>query len=407
MKRRLVITGMGAITPVGLDVNEYWNNLLAGRCGVGEITRFPTDNLPVKIAAQAPDIDFSSTLPRSVLKSSSLFMRYAFLAGLEAWNAAGLDDLSSAAMGLCVGSALGGVAELVKSGEDFYAGKSGRISPHLVPRSLGNIAAAHFAIAHGMRGPALSLDTACSAGGDAVMTACMLILAGEAEGMLVMGGESILSPAIISSLAAAKALSRRNDSPPEASRPFDLNRDGFVIGEGGGALVIETEERARERKAPVLAEITGWANSMDAYHITAPEPDGRGAAECMRKALARGNMAPTDIDYINAHGTATQLGDLAETKAIKRVFGDSAPVVSSTKGATGHLMGAGGLTEIIACVKAIETGLIPPTLNLTNPDPGCDLDYVPLVARKKSVRNAMSNSLGFGGQNSSVIVSRF
>ena len=275
--------------------------------------------------------------------------------------------------------------------------------------AIGNTAAAQVAIIHGMRGPSLTLNTACSAGGDALMTAAMLLRSGEADAVLAMGGESILCPIVVSSLAQAKALSRRNDEPRTACRPFDLNRDGFVIGEGGGALLIETEAHALARGADVKAVLAGWGNTIDGHHITAPEPRGAGAAACMRAALRRAGLRPKDIGYINAHGTSTMLGDRAETLAIKNVFGgvEGAPPVSSTKGATGHLMGAGGLTEIIACIQAIRRGLLPPTLNYSTPDPLCDLDYVPNTARPADVRAAMSNSLGFGGQNSSIIVTRY
>ncbi|MDE5832548.1 MAG: beta-ketoacyl-[acyl-carrier-protein] synthase family protein, partial [Desulfovibrio sp.] len=364
MSPGLVITGMGLISPLGRDVKEHWENLIAGKSGAGFITRFDASGLPVRIAAQAPDIDMASTLPRSVYKSSAPFMQYAFLAAMEAIESSGLKSRDVKDMGICMGSALSGAPELAQSGEEFARSKSGRISPHLVPRVLGNMGAAHLAIELGIRGPALTLSTACSAGGDAVMTACMLILAGETDGVVAMGGESILSPPIISSLAYAKALSRNNDNPAEASRPFDAARDGFVIGEGGGAIVIETEERAKKRNAPIFAAISGWGNVIDGYHITAPEPSGKGAAACMRKALTKAGLDPSDIDYVNAHGTATQLGDAAETRAIKEVFGEATPAISSTKGATGHLMGAGGLVELVTCAKAIEAGLIAPTINL-------------------------------------------
>ena len=255
----------------------------------------------------------------------------------------------------------------------------------------------------------MTLNTACSAGGDAMMAAAMLIRGGDADAVLVIGGESILCPVIFSSLAQAKALSRNNENPAAASRPFDLARDGFVIGEGGGALVIETEAHARARGADIKAVFAGYANTLDGYHITAPHPDGVGAAACMRLALARAGLAPSRIGYINAHGTSTLLGDRAETLAIKDVFGGKgeAPPVSSTKGATGHLMGAGGITEVIACIQAIRTGILPPTLNYMTPDPFCDLDYIPNEARRTRVDTAMSNALGFGGQNSSIIVSRY
>lgn len=274
---------------------------------------------------------------------------------------------------------------------------------------MGNIAAARLAVACGIRGPSLTLDTACSSGGDAMMTAAMLLRAGEADAVLAVAGESALCPIIISSLAQAKALSRVNDCPERACRPFDLERDGFVIGEGGGAVLIETEAHALARGASIRACLAGYANTNDAHHITAPDPSGSGAASCMRRALARAGLAPGDIGYINAHGTSTPLGDMAETQAVKAVFGgiDTAPPISSTKGATGHLMGAGGITEAITCVLAISEGILPPTLHYTVPDPACDLDYVPNRARPARISAAMSNSLGFGGQNSCIIVSRY
>ncbi|MBD5558036.1 MAG: beta-ketoacyl-[acyl-carrier-protein] synthase family protein, partial [Desulfovibrio sp.] len=308
--------------------------------------------------------------------------------------------------GLTMGTALAGIAEASAGEAAFLASKTGKVSPHFVPMIIGNMAAAHMAIHYGVHGPGMTLETACSAGGDAVMTAAMLLRAGEADAMIVLGGENILCPSVVSSLAQAKALSRRNDEPKAASRPFDRDRDGFVIGEGGGALVLETLAHARARGAHILAELAGWGNSLDAHHITAPDPTGEGAAACMRAALRRAGLAPSDIGYVNAHGTSTGLGDIAETVALKKVFGgvDTAPPVSSTKGATGHLMGAGGITEIIACIMALREGILPPTLNLDTPDPQCDLDYVPRTAREAHVDAAMSNSLGFGGQNSSIIV---
>lgn len=409
MNPRLVITGMGAVTPIGTGVEEYWQNLVAGKCGAGAITCFDASRLPVQIAAEVRNFEESCELPKNVARSAP-FMRFAFAAGQEALAQAGLDSENHAdRIGVCMGTAMAGANELAKSGADYDASASGRISPHLVPRVIGNMAAAHLSIEFGLHGPGFTLGTACSAGGDAVMAAAMLILAGEADAIVALGGESILCPPIVSSLAQAKALSRRNDSPRTASRPFDLNRDGFVIGEGGGALVIEREDFAKKRGANILATLAGWANTMDGWHITAPDPGGRGAAACMRAAIAKAGITAADIDYINAHGTSTQLGDKAETVAMKDVFGSraSAPPASSTKGATGHLMGAGGLTEIITCIKAIEHNILPPTINLHDPDPACDLDYVPNSAREAKVNIAMSNSLGFGGQNSSIIVRRY
>lgn len=405
MSGRIAITGMGAVTPIGVGVDNYWHNLIAGKCGIGPITRFDASRLPTRIAAEVRD--FQADIPRTVARASSPFMQFAFAAGSEALAQARLDiEKEQERIGVCMGTAMAGVTEIAEKAVEYIASVTGKISPHFVPRAIGNMAAAHLAINFGIRGPGFTLGTACSAGGDAMLTAAMLILAGSADAVLAIGAESILTPSVISSLAQAKALSRRNEDPAGASRPFDKNRDGFVIGEGAGALVVESEAHARQRGAPVLAWLSGWANTMDAWHITAPDPEGRGAARCMELALKQAGLAAADIDYINAHGTATQLGDAAETRALKAVFGACPPPVSSTKGATGHLMGAGGLTEAIACVLAMRDGILPPTLNLEEYDPDCNLDYVPLAARKADIKTVMSNSLGFGGQNSSIILTR-
>lgn len=409
----LVITGMGAVTPIGIGVPAYWKNLVNGACGVGPITRFDASDMAVSIAAEVRDFDPAAMLPHAVARTTSAFMQYAFAAAEEALRDSGLDMAAVAAeperVGVVMGTAMDGVTTVARTQDAFQASRTGKVSPHFVPMVIGNVAAAQVAIAHGLRGPSLTLNTACSAGGDALMTAAMLLLSGEADAVLAMGGESILCPIVVSSLTQAKALSRRNDEPRTACRPFDLSRDGFVIGEGGGALLLETEAHALARGAEVKAVLAGWGNTIDGHHITAPEPRGTGAAACMRAALRRAGLRPADIGYINAHGTSTLLGDRAETLAIKNVFGGAAiaPPASSTKGATGHLMGAGGLTEVIACIQVIREGVLPPTLNYSTPDPLCDLDYVPNTARPAVVRAAMSNSLGFGGQNSSIIVSRY
>lgn len=403
----LVITGMGAVTPIGIGVPEYWQNLIAGKCGVGPITRFDPESLPTHIAAEVRNFHGSAHLPRTVTRSAAPFMQYALSAASEAIAQADLTaGEAPERIGICMGTALAGITEIYDRSEDYLNSATGRISPYFVPRVIANMAAAHLAIAFGFTGPGFTVSTACSAGSDAIMTAAMLIQAGEADAIVAMGAESILCPVVISSLAGARALSRNNDDRMTASRPFDLERDGFVIGEGAGAIVIESAARANARKARVLANLAGWANTMDAWHITAPEPEGRGAARCMELALAKANLRPDQIGYINAHGTSTILGDQAETRALKLVFGDSPPPVSSTKGATGHLMGAGGITEVIACILAIQEGILPPTLNLKHPDPECDLDYIANVARNARINAAMSNSLGFGGQNSCIIVTR-
>ncbi len=404
----LVITGMGAVTPVGIGVDEYWRALIEGRCGVGPITRFDASALPVQIAAELKDFEPTDFMPKSLARTMDPFMQFAFAAAEQALADSGLAiESESDRVGIVMGTAMDGVTTVAQTQAAFDEGH--RVGPRFVPMTIGNIAAAQIAIAHGIHGPSLTLNTACSAGGDAIMTAAMLLLSGEADAVLAAGGESILCPIVVSGLSQAKALSRRNDDPERACRPFDLDRDGFVIGEGGGALVIETEAHALARGAKIHAVLAGWANTSDAHHVTAPCPDGAGAAACMQRALRRAGMQPSDIGYINAHGTSTPLGDKAETMAVKAVFGgrESAPPVSSTKSATGHLMGAGGLTEAIACIKAIQDGMLPPTLHLDTPDPDCDLDYVPNTARRADISAAMSNSLGFGGQNSSIILSRY
>ena len=399
---------MGAITPVGLGVKAYWDGLITGKCGVGRITRFDASDLPVQIAAELKGFDPADFMPKTLARTMSPFMQFAYAAAEEAITDSGLAiEQESDRVGIVMGTAMDGVTTVADTQAAYDAGH--KVGPRFVPMTIGNIAAAQIAIVHGIRGPSFTLNTACSAGGDAIMTAAMLLRSGEADAVLAVGGESILCSIVVAGLAQAKALSRRNDDPEQACRPFDLDRDGFVIGEGGGALVIETLEHALARGARIHAVLAGYANTSDAHHVTAPCPDGAGAAACMKRALARAGMQPSDIGYINAHGTSTKLGDKAETQAIKAVFGDreSVPPISATKSATGHLMGAGGLTEAIACIKAIQEGILPPTLHLDTPDPDCDLDYVPNVARKAQIHAAMTNSLGFGGQNSSIILSRY
>lgn len=404
----LVITGMGAVTPIGIGVDEYWKALTEGKCGIDRITRFDSSALPVHIAAEVKNFNAEEHIPKPLIHTMDLFSQYAFAAAREAIEQSGLDiKAESERCGIVMATAMDGISTIAKTQTEYDAGH--RASPRFVPMIIGNIAAAQIAIFYGIRGPTLTLNTACSSGGDAVMTAAGLLRLGEADAIVVAGGESALCPVVVSGLSQAKALSTRNDDPAGASRPFDAGRDGFVMGEGGGALVIETEEHAKRRGASIYAVLAGWGNTSDAHHVTAPCPDGEGAARSMRLALAKAHMSGSDIGYINAHGTSTLLGDKAETLAVKAVFGgpQSAPPISSTKSATGHLMGAGGLTEGIACIKAINEGILPATLHLETPDPDCDLDYVPNTPRAADIKAAMSNSLGFGGQNSSLIFSRF
>lgn len=312
-------------------------------------------------------------------------------------------------MGVVVGTAMAGVSIIAETQDGLSTGEHKKVSPRFVPKFIGNIAAAQIAIAKGYRGPSLTVSTACSSGADAISTAAMLLLAGEADAILVVGAEASLCPVVVAGLASAHALSTNNDNPQTASRPFDKTRDGFVFGEGGGALLLETEAHALARGAKIHAELMGFANCTDGYHVTAPHPEGIGAISCMDNAIKKAGLTPEDIGYINTHGTSTPMGDTIETNAIKSLFGDHAyqMAVTSTKGATGHMMGAGGVTETIACIKAVQEGVIPPTMNLNTPDDECDLNYVPNKAEKRDVRYAMTNAFGFGGQNSSLIIGRY
>ncbi len=407
---RLVVTGMGAVTPVGTGVEEYWNNLTAGRCGVGPITRFDTTELPVKIAAEVSDFEAEKYMSKKLMREMDVFMQYGYAAAMEAIGQAGEPAAEPERMGIVVGTALGGLSPIAETQDGVSRGEHKKVSPRFVPKIIGNEAAAQVAIAKGYRGPSLTVSTACSSGGDAISAACMLLMSGQADAVLAMGTESALSPLFILGLSSAHALSTRNDDPQGASRPFDRDRDGFVIGEGGGALIIETEENARRRGAKILAEVAGFANCTDGYHVTSPHPEGIGAVFCMKKALENAGLQPEDVDYINTHGTSTPVGDPIETAAVTELFGGHAKemAVTSTKGATGHMMAAGGVTEAIACIQAIRTGIIPPTLNLENLDEKCEkLNYASGKSIRMEVTAAMSNSFGFGGQNSSVIFKKF
>lgn len=406
---RLVITGMGAVTPIGIGVDEYWKNLVAGKCGVERITRFDTENLPVKIAAEVKDFDATQYMPKKLTREMDIFMQFGYAAAMEALEQAG-EAADPERMGIVVGTALGGISPIAETQDGISTGAHKKVSPRFVPQIIGNEAAAQVAIAKGYRGPSLTVSTACSSGGDAISTACMLLMSGQADAVLAMGTESALSPLFILGLTSAHALSTNNDNPQQASRPFDKDRDGFVIGEGGGAMVIETEENAKKRGATILAELAGFSNCTDGYHVTSPHPDGIGAIFCMDKAIEHAGLKKEDVDYINTHGTSTGVGDPIETNAIAELFGDHAKemAVTSTKGATGHMMGAGGITEAITCIQCIRTGVVPPTLNLDEVDEKCyDLNYVPKTAIEKEVKVAMSNSFGFGGQNSSVVFKKY
>ena len=403
---RIAITGMGAVTPVGTGVGEFWRSLVSGRCGIGVLDRFTDEDIPVRVAALVRGFDAGLYMPGKLAKDSSRFSQYAFAAAAEALGQSGLDTASEAGRtGITMGTAMAGVVDIAATQEEMTRSGESKVSPRFVPKTLGNIAAAQIAIEYGLTGPSITVSTACSSGGDAIKLAMMLLRSGEADAVVAVGADSIICPLVTSSLSMARALSRETD-PSAACRPFDVRRNGFVMGEGGGALVLETEEHARARGAAILGYVLSAASNNDAYHITSPAPDGRGARACMREALRQAGLGPEDIGYVNAHGTSTPVGDGIEAAAIREVFGACTPAVSSTKAATGHMMGAGGITEVISCVLACREGVLPATIGTSELDPACEgVDIITAEARKCSVRTAMSNAFGFGGQNSSIIVS--
>ncbi len=413
MGRRVVITGLGAVSPCGNDVPTTWQALRAGRSAVGPITRFVSD-LPVRIAAEVKGFDAEALLGRKLAKRLDLFAQFAVVAAREALSDAGIGarvagEAGNPRMGVYIGSGIGGLNEIVSGARSLEHEGWRSISPFFIPRSLTNLAAGQVAIEYGAEGPSLCVTTACATGNHSIGEAWRAIRLDDADVVVAGGAEAAITPIGMCGFAVMKALSRRNDDPESASRPFDRDRDGFVMGEGAGMVVLEELEHARARGARIYAEVVGYALTNDAYHDTAPAPGGAGAARCMAAALRSAHMAPTAIDYINAHGTSTAHNDVNETLAIKSVFGDHARalLVSSTKSVTGHLLGAAGGLEAVATALALQTGFVPPTANLRNPDPECDLDYVPLVEREARPRAALSNAFGFGGTNATIVLRRW
>ena len=395
--RNIVITGTGAVTPLGTGTGDFWEGLVSGRCGIGEIRKIDASSLPIRWAGEVREFNPKDYMPNPLVLDTAPFARYAIAAASMAVEESGLVT-DSDRVGVVMGTALHGMDYLALVQQQLDEGGRGA-DPKLMTKYMGNMAAAQFAIRRGIRGPSLTVGTACSSGGDAVTLGAMLLKSGMADAVVVMAGEGAICPAAILSLHKSKAL-----SPVGESRPFSADRSGFVLGEGGGALVLETEAHARARDARLLARLLGWGNNTDAYHPVTPRQDGAQAAACMDLALREAGLSPAEIGYINAHGTATLKGDEAEAAAIHTVFGTDIPPVSSTKGATGHMMGAGGVTELIACIKALETGLLPPNLGFTAPDEACPLPLVTEIGRRAKLKAAMSNAFGFGGQNSSLIV---
>lgn len=404
MNERLVITGMGAITPIGIGVEEYWTNLMNGACGIDFIKSIDTSELPIKVAGEADKFDPTDFMPRKKAREMDRFMQLAFSAAASAIADSGA-DVGNNRCGIAVGTALNGFGTITGTERKYNSSAIKKVTPRFLPMSLGNICASHIAIEYGIKGPSMTLNTACASGGDAISLAAMMLSAGMADMMVVAGGESAVNEILIQSLAAAMALSPSED-PKTACRPFDKSRDGFVIGEGGGSLVIETESHALKRGANIYAVLAGWGNNTDDYHPVAPKPDGEGEIACMQIALDTAGIKAEDIGYINAHGTATVKGDIVECEALNHLF-DSDVKVSSTKAATGHMMGAGGITEVISCIKALETGKLPYTLNLSEKDPECNVNIVSAYEEISNLDYAMSNAFGFGGQNSSIIVGKY
>ena len=414
-ERRVVVTGMGAITPLGNDVPTFWEGLVAGRSGITRITSFDPQRVDSKVAGEVHGFEADKVMPRKEVRRNDRYVHYAWAASVEALRDAGIpnpivDESLAERTGAIVGSGIGGINTMIRDIIEAHELGIDRIGPFLVTAMIPNMAAGFVAIYANARGPNYATVSACSSSNHSIGSALNIIRRGDADVMIAGGSEAGIGEIPVGAFAAMRALStRRNDEPEKASRPFDAERDGFVIADGAGVVVLEALEHAQARGARIHAELVGYAATDDASHVTLPAPGGRGAAASMRLALADASMGGDEIDYINAHGTSTPPNDRAETAAIKTVFGERAYEipVSSTKSMTGHLMGAGGGIEAIACILAIQNGCLPPTINYENPDPDCDLDYVPNVARSARIATAMSNSFGFGGHNATLIFRRY
>ena len=411
MDRRVVITGLGLVTPLGIGVEETWTALCEGKSGIGEITRFDASGFDTKIAGEVKDFHPEDFLPKKEAKRIQSFIAYAVAASRMALEDSGLkiDKTNENRIGVLTGCGLGGLQMLEQTAAILKKKGPKRVSPFFIPMMIGNMAPGMISIYLGAKGPNASIATACAAGTHAIGDAFKIIKRGGADAMVTGGVESVITPTCIAGFNAMRALSVRNHEPEKASRPFDRDRDGFVVGEGCGILILETLEAALKRGARIYAEICGYGMSGDGFHIAAPAPDGEGAARCMAAAIDDAGISYNAINYINAHGTSTQLNDVYETKAIKSVFKEKAlsMAVSSTKSMTGHLLGGAGGIETVFTALTVFEGIIPPTINLDNPDQDCDLDYVPNIARKTDVNTAMTNSFGFGGTNAALILSKY
>ncbi len=411
MKNRVVITGLGVISPIGNTVEEFWESLMAGKSGIDHITAFDVSDYPTRIAGEVKNFNPEDWMDKKDVKRTDRFVQFAMAAAKLAMENSGInmDEVNRDRVGVYIGSGIGGLGTFEDQHKILMEKGPKRVSPFFIPMMIANMGSGQVSIALGAKGPNSSAVTACATGTNSIGDAFKIIQRGEADVMFAGGAEATIRPTGLAGFCSAKAMSTRNAEPQKASRPFDLDRDGFVMGEGSGILVLESLDHAKKRGAHILAEVTGYGMSGDAHHLTMPAPEGEGAARCMNMAIRDAGITPADIDYINAHGTSTEYNDKFETMAIKASLGEYAykVAVSSTKSMTGHLLGAAGAVEAIACVLAIRDQVIPPTINYETPDPECDLDYVPNEPRKSKVEVTLSNSLGFGGHNATIVIQKF
>jgi 3-oxoacyl-[acyl-carrier-protein] synthase II len=408
-KRRVVVTGLGIISPVGNNIDTAWDNVLNGRSGVGPITRFDASGFATRVAAEVKDFSVDPWLSKKDAKKFDVFVHYGVAAGIQALEDSGLEvtDENADRIGVAVGSGIGGLPLIEASTQTYLERGPRRISPFFIPSTIVNMAAGQLSIMTGAKGPNVSIVTACTTGAHNIGFAARTIAYGDADAMIAGGCEATVSPLAVGGFCSARAMSTRNDDPAGASRPWDAERDGFVMGEGAGIVVLEEYEAAKARGATIYAEVAGFGMSSDAYHVTSPPAGGEGARRCMQAAVKDAGLNVTEIGYINAHGTSTPVGDIAETDAVKAMYGaNTPPPMSSTKSVTGHLLGAAGGVEAIFSILALRDNVLPPTINLENPDPACNLDYVSDGAREVDIQHALSNSFGFGGTNGSLIFSK-
>ena len=411
-EKRVVVTGLGVVSPLGNDLQTSWDNILAGKCGIEKITLFDASAFDCQIAAEVKNFDPTPAFPSpKEIRRTDRYAQFGIYAAHQALLDSGLDLEKSNRdeIGVFIGSGIGGLYTTEEQHKILLAKGPGRLSPFIIPMLILNMASGLFSMFYKLRGPNVATCSACATSTHAIGEAWRTLKMGDAQVMFAGGAEATIVPLGIGGFCAMRAMSTRNDDPQKASRPFDIDRDGFVMGEGSGILVLEELEHAKARGAKIYCELAGYGNTADANHMTAPAPEGEGAARCMKMALRNAGLNPSDISYVNAHGTSTPQGDIAETQAIKTVFGEHAKklAVSSTKGATGHMLGAAGAVEMALCAKAIQTNIVPPTINLDNPDPQCDLDYIPHTAREMKVNAIVNNSFGFGGHNASLVAKKF